>query len=402
MTGSKNSIIIKKTNQKSMKTISILGSTGSIGQSTLDIVRRYPDKFKVFGLSAHRDVDSLLAQIAEFSPKVVCLTDLSACELLKKQAPNSVKVVSGMEEIDETFVDPSVELVMMAISGVAALKPLISAIKAKKNIASANKEAVVSTGRLVLELAEEYGAKILPVDSEHSAIWQCLNDNEVKTVKKVHLTASGGSFRNLSKDELDKVTPEQAIHHPRWKMGKKITVDSGTLMNKGLELIEAMNLFNLKFEQIEVLVHPQSIIHSMVEYIDGTIMAQLGTTDMRIPIQYALSYPEKLPTNVEPIDFPALASLTFEKPKFENFPCLELAFSAAKLGGTMPCVLNTANEVAVDAFLNHRIRFTDIPKIVEETTKLHQVKNDFSLDDIFATEKWAREEAAKVVTEFAK
>ncbi len=385
-----------------MKTISVLGSTGSIGQSTLDVVRNNPDKFKIYGLSAHRDSEALLSQIDEFSPQVVCITDEKAYHELKEKVDSHTKLVFGLEEIEATFVAPEVDLVVMAISGVIALKPIIEAIKAKKNIAMANKESIVATGRLIPEMACEYGVQILPVDSEHSAIWQCLGNYPSEKVRKVYITASGGAFRNLSKQELRKVTPEQAIHHPRWKMGKKITVDSGTLMNKGLEVIEAMNLFDLSFDQIEVLVHPQSIIHSMVEFVDGEVIAQLGATDMRIPIQYAITYPEKIQTLVQPIDFIELGSLTFEKPKFENFPCLNLAFSAAKAGGTLPCVLNSANEIAVEAFLAGKIKFNVIPKIVEKVMVEHKKQNNYSLENIFEIDKWAREEAQGKIKEFLK
>lgn len=366
-----------------MKTISILGSTGSIGTSGLDVVRQHPAEFKIFGLSAGSNVSLLVDQAKEFKPSIVHIADGTKLDELKSKLTDlDIEVISGRENIEKVFDDSKVSLVLVAITGIVALEPIIKAIEFKKDVALANKEAIVSAGELILKMAQKNGVKLLPVDSEHSAIWQCLEGSNGNRIKRILLTASGGSFRNKTPKELERVTPEEAIHHPRWKMGAKITVDSGTLMNKGLEVIEAMKLFTVPLEKIEVLIHPQSIIHSAVEYEDGSIIAQMGVTDMRIPIQLALSYPKRLPNSLSPLNFIELKSLTFEKPNFSNFPCLTLALEAARIGGTMPCVLNIANEVAVGAFLNSEIKFTDIPLIVEKSMKSHKPIMDFSVEDI--------------------
>lgn len=380
-----------------MKIISILGSTGSIGQSTLSVVRRYPEKFSVYGLSANNNAKILIDQAREFKPKVICVNSNETYRVLKKEFGGKIELYLGEENISAAFSQDVVGLVVLAISGVAALKPLIEAIKQKKTVVMANKEAIVAAGKLVMDLAKREKAHILPVDSEHSAIWQCLQNGKKKEVSKIYLTASGGMFRNYSTKELEQVTPEQAINHPRWKMGKKITVDCGTLMNKGLEVIEAMYLFGLSFDQIEILVHPESIIHSMVEYRDGVTIAQLGVPSMQIPIQYALTYPERVPIRLNSLDFGKLGSLTFEKPRLERFPCLKLALEAAQLGQSMPCVLNAANEVAVESFLDGGIRFTDIYRVVDMVLSSHPPKPLLEINSVFECSTLAKEEAKKMV-----
>ncbi|MFA5092668.1 MAG: 1-deoxy-D-xylulose-5-phosphate reductoisomerase [Candidatus Omnitrophota bacterium] len=379
-----------------MKKIAILGSSGSIGQSTLAVARNLPKQFKVVALSVNCDIIKLKQQIVEFKPRLVCVRDKLAAQQLKKQIGSKVKILSGDEGLEELVADKEIQQIMFAISGSAALKPLITAIKNGKDIALANKEALVMAGPIIMCLASKHKVKILPVDSEQSAIWQGLLGAKSADVRRVYLTASGGSLRKIPADKFKQVSIEKVLAHPRWKMGKKITVDSATLMNKGLELLEAMFLFNLEVEKIKVLVHPEALIHSMVEFNDGVIMAQLSVTDMRIPIQYALSYPVRLPNTLVGIDFYRLSKLHFEKPDFKKFPSLRLAYQAAKDLGTMPAVLNAANEESVNRFLNREINFLTIPKIVEKVMRAHTKITNPNLTEIMAADLWARDEVMRI------
>jgi 1-deoxy-D-xylulose-5-phosphate reductoisomerase len=332
-----------------MKKIILLGSTGSIGVQTLDIVSKMKNSVAVAGLSARFNISLLREQIKKFKPQAVCIESVKDAEVLKKQFKN-LTVYSGSEGLEKLAVLPRGDTVVSAVVGSAGLKPVLKAIKAKKNIAIANKEALVTAGAQIMELADKNGVKILPVDSEHSAIFQCLIGEKKAQVKKVLLTASGGPFYKYSGD-FSKITVARALNHPTWKMGKKITVDSATLMNKGLEAIEASILFGLPIDKIEIVVHPQSIIHSMVEYLDGSVIAQMSNPDMRLPIQYALTYPDRLVSDIKPLNLAQVAKLEFYKPDFAKFPCLKLAYAAAKKGYAMPAVMSAANEEAVASFL---------------------------------------------------
>jgi 1-deoxy-D-xylulose-5-phosphate reductoisomerase len=377
-----------------MKRIAVLGSSGSIGQSTLSVIRSLPQYFKVEALSVSSDIVKLKQQVDEFEPRLVCVRDARAAGKLRAGIRSSIKIFSGEDGLSEMVKDSRIDLVMFAITGSAALNPLLSAIKSGKDIALANKEALVMAGPLVMRLARKHKSNILPVDSEQSAIWQSLGVNRRDDLRRVYLTASGGPLRNIPAGEFKNVTLEKVLRHPRWKMGKKITVDSATLMNKGLELLEAMFLFDLRSDDIEVLIHPEALIHSMVEFNDGVIMAQLSAADMRIPIQYALSYPQRLPNKLAGVDFYRLNKMHFDKPDLKKFPCLGLAYQAARQLGTMPVVLNAANEVSVNNFLNKRINFLAIPKIVGKVMRLHKNINEPDLSDIMSADSWARVEAA--------
>ena len=376
-----------------MKNIAVLGSSGSIGQSTLEVVRSLPQQFKIVALSVNSDIVKLKQQIEEFHPRLVCVKDKQAAVKLKSSLGSGIKVLAGEEGLGELVKDKNIQQVVVAITGSAALVPLISAIKSGKEIALANKEALVMAGAIVVRLAQENKVLIRPVDSEQSAIWQSLGGLGVVGVRQVYLTASGGPLWSLPRNKFKQVTVEKVLQHPRWKMGKKITVDSATLMNKGLELLEAMFLFNLGVEKIKVLIHPEALIHSMVEFNDGVIMAQLSVTDMRVPIQYALSYPERLPSVLAGIDFYRLSKLHFAKPDLGKFPCLELAYQAALDLGTMPAVLNAANEVSVERFLAKEIDFLTIPKIVQKVMQRHARIASPNLNQIMCADAWAREEA---------
>ena len=376
-----------------MKNIAVLGSSGSIGQSTLEVVRSLPGQFKVVALSVNSDIVKLKQQIDEFQPKLVCVENPKAAAKLSARLGSSIKVLCGPAGLDELVKHKDVQQVMVAITGSVALAPLISAIKSGKEIALANKEALVMAGVILMRLAREHKVLIRPVDSEQSAIWQSLGGQSASSVRQVYLTASGGPLCSLPRSKFKQVTVEKVLQHPRWKMGKKITVDSATLMNKGLELLEAMFLFDLGVEKIKVLIHPEALIHSMVEFNDGVIMAQLSATDMRVPIQYALSYPKRLSNKLAGIDFYRLSRLHFAKPDRSKFPCLELAYQAARDLGTMPAVLNAANEASVDSFLKKKISFLTIPKIVEKVMCKHRNLVNPSLADIMQADVWARQEA---------
>lgn len=374
------------------KKIAILGSTGSIGMQTLQVIDMFPQKFKVVSIAAEGNKPELLEnQIAKYKPQIVSVNnDQMAKKLRAKYGNNKIRITSGLEGTIEAAVLESVDMVVAAISGAAGLIPTLAAIKNGKDIALANKETLVTAGSLVTEQARQKGVKLLPVDSEHSAIFQCIIPDQIGSIESIILTASGGPFRTLSYNELQFVTPSQALKHPNWSMGKKITIDSATLMNKGLEVIEAYWLFDIDYEHIEVVVHPQSIVHSMVRYKDGSTLAHLGFPDMRIPIQYALTYPERVANNFDKLDFVELGELTFEKPNLQSFPALKLAYSAGQEGGIKPTVLNAANEVAVNLFLQEKIKFLDIPSIVEKAIANTQQINNPTLEEILEVDKNTR------------
>jgi len=384
-----------------MKKIIILGSTGSIGQQTLEVIKAYPPEFKIVGLSCNKNWQKLFTQIKEFKPLAVAVFNLESAEKLKKkiikEKIEKIKIFSGEKGLIKLACWPSAQMTVIAIIGAAGIKPTLKAIKAKKQIALATKEIMVAAGDLINKVAKKEKVKIIPIDSEHSAIFQCLGNSTQKEIRKIYLTCSGGSFRGKTRDQLKNVTVKQALKHPNWQMGSKITIDSATLMNKGLEVIEAMKLFNLSLNQIEVIVHPQSIIHSMVEFIDGNILAQLGPHDMRFAIRYALSYPKKLINNLPFLNLLKHNHLTFEKPDIKTFPCLKLAFQAAKKEGTMPAVMNAANEIAVKAFLKGKIKFLEISKLVEKIMKKHKIIKNPNLKQIFTADKWARKITLKEI-----
>lgn len=384
-----------------MKRISILGSTGSIGTSALEIIRMHPGRFRPVVLAGARNIDLLLAQINEFKPEIaVVYGHAEALELENKLSKDSsTKILWGDEGYEIAASYPSAELVLLAIVGAAGLKPALAAIKAGKRIALANKETLVMAGELVMKLANEKGVEIFPVDSEHSAVFQSMAGQRQEDLAKIILTASGGPFRAKPINEFSSIKPEDALKHPNWSMGSKITIDSATLMNKGLEVIEACRLFGLPPEKIEVVVHPQSIIHSMAVYRDGSVISQMGVPDMKAAIAYAFSYPERMDIGLPAPDFSSIGSLTFEKPDIKRFPCLALAYEALYTGGTMPAVLNAANEVAVSFFLEGRIGFTGIPGLVEKTMNLHRPVKFPQLDDIFQADSWARRIAGEQHTD---
>ena len=372
--------------------IAVLGSTGSIGTQALDVISRYPDRFEAYALVANNQVDRLLEQVRRFKPEVVVIANESKYAALKEALSDlPVKVWAGAEAIEQVVQNTEIDIVLTAMVGFSGLKPTISALKARKTIALANKETLVIAGELITRLALENRAAILPVDSEHSAIFQCLNGEGSNEIEKILLTASGGPFRNFSMSQLQQVTREQALHHPNWNMGAKVTIDSSTLMNKGLEMIEARWLFDVNPSQIEIIVHPQSIIHSMVQFKDRSIMAQLSLPDMRMPIQYAFSYPERIPSDVKPVNFFELSTLTFEKPDTKRFRNLSLAYKSIEKGGNMPCIMNAANEIAVELFLQEKIGFLQMSDLIEQTlTKTVFIQNP-SLEDYIQTDTEARE-----------
>lgn len=380
------------------KEIAILGSTGSIGVQTLDVARNM--NLRVAGLTANTNIDILERQAREFMPQAVAVgNDELAYELQKRLKGLDIRIYTGTEGISRVATIESVDTVVTSIVGIAGLIPTIEAIRKKKDIALANKETLVTAGHIVMAEAAKYNVKILPVDSEHSAIFQCLMGNNIKDISKIILTASGGPFRGKKIHELERVGVEDALKHPNWSMGSKITIDSATLMNKGLEVIEAKWLFGLELDKIQVVVHPQSVIHSMVEYTDGSIIAQLGSPDMRIPIQFALSFPDRIHNSFSKLDLLKVKELTFEEPDFETFPCLELAFRALNIGGTMPAVMNAANEAAVGLFLEGNISFLHIPRIIESVMERHIVNIEPSLDDIIEVDRWAREIVVEMINE---
>jgi 1-deoxy-D-xylulose-5-phosphate reductoisomerase len=371
-----------------VKQVAVLGSTGSIGRQTLEVISVFPHRFRIIGLAAGKNTALLAEQIKEFQPRFVYYQDKKA---------RLAKAEYEFLSLEEIASHPQVDMVVMATSGKWGLKPTLAAAKAGKKIALANKESLVMAGEIITTEAKLNGAQIMPVDSEHSAIWQCL-EGETRKAARIILTASGGPFLHYSSAQLDEVTPEQALRHPSWRMGRKVTVDSATLMNKGLEVIEAHWLFDMPFDNIKVLIHPQSIVHSMVEFIDGSVKAQLSYPDMRLPIQYALSYPERLANPQLPrLDWENIKDLTFESPDLDTFPCLKLAIEAGKKGGTYPAALCAADEVAVELFLSGRIKFTDIARFVGQALEEHKAAAHPTLEEIMAADNWAREKVRQLV-----
>ena len=372
-----------------MKKIAILGSTGSIGTQTLDVIRAHSDELEVVALAAGSNKERLKEQIREFHPELVSLSDEKKAQELKEElAGEAVEVVCGMDGLIEVAGIDSADVVVTAVVGMMGILPTMEAIRKGKDIALANKETLVTAGHLIIPMAREYGVSILPVDSEHSAIFQCLQGEPKKALDKILLTASGGPFRGKSAEFLETVTLEDALNHPNWSMGPKITIDSSTMVNKGLEVMEAKWLFGVDYSQIEVVIQPQSIIHSMVQYIDGAVIAQLGTPDMRVPIEYALFYPERRSLPGDRLDFSKLSQITFEKPDYKVFRGLSLAIEAGKTGGTMPTVFNAANERAVAKFLKGEIKYTDIVRSIEKCMDAHKVSAHPDLEEILATEQW--------------
>lgn len=380
------------------KNIVILGSTGSIGTQALEVIENLKN-INIIGLSTNTNIDILENQIRKFKPLYVCVMDSEKAILLKENIKDTnTQVLRGKDGLIKLSTLDKVDTVLNSLVGNIGLLPTIQAIRAKKHIALANKETLVSAGELVMKEAKDNNINIYPIDSEHSAIFQCLQGNKYEEIEKIILTASGGPFREHT--SLDNVTLDEALNHPNWSMGKKITIDSSTLMNKGLEVIEAKWLFNMDIDKIDVVIHPQSIIHSMVEYKDSAIMAQLGTPDMKVPIQYALAYPNRIKNNFEKLDLLKHNNLTFKKPNYKLFPCLKYAFDAIKIGGLMSCVLNASNEIAVEYFLNNKIKFIDIPKIVYKTMDNYKDKNikNYNLDDVLQADKFARKFAKDLIT----
>jgi 1-deoxy-D-xylulose-5-phosphate reductoisomerase len=374
------------------KSVAVIGSTGSIGQQTLDIIAQHPDKFSAEVLTANTQSDLLIEQALKFNPNVVVIADKSQYAKVKEALSHTdIKVFAGKESIDDVVQMEYVDIVLMALVGFAGLSPTIKAIEKGKLVALANKETLVVGGEYVMKMAKQNNTAILPVDSEHSAIFQCLIGEINNEINKIYLTASGGPFRCLSKDELSKVTVAQALNHPNWAMGKKVTIDSATLMNKGFEMIEARWLFDIEPKKIEAVIHPQSIIHSMVEFEDGSIKAQLGVADMRLPIQYALNFPERLPNTSEKLDIYKYSTLTFEKPNRELFSCLDLAYYAIERGGNLPAIMNAANEIAVEAFLKEKIKFIEIGNIIEEAFNTFAFVKNPSFEDYFTTDALVKE-----------
>lgn len=372
-----------------MKKIAILGSTGSIGTQTLDVIRAHSDELEVVALAAGSNKERLKEQIREFHPELVSLSDEKKAQELKEElAGEAVEVVCGMDGLIEVAGIDSADVVVTAVVGMMGILPTMEAIRKGKDIALANKETLVTAGHLIIPMAREYGVSILPVDSEHSAIFQCLQGEPKKALDKILLTASGGPFRGKSAEFLETVTLEDALNHPNWSMGPKITIDSSTMVNKGLEVMEAKWLFGVDYSQIEVVIQPQSIIHSMVQYIDGAVIAQLGTPDMRVPIEYALFYPERRSLPGDRLDFSKLSQITFEKPDYKVFRGLSLAIEAGKTGGTMPTVFNAANERAVAKFLKGEIKYTDIVRSIEKCMDAHKLSAHPDLEEILATEQW--------------
>jgi len=385
-----------------MKRVVILGSTGSIGRQALDVVRKLPGKFKVVGLAAGKNWQLLARQVREFRPDAAVLEGKQELNNLRSELgyDGTPDLAWGRSGLENLAMLPQADIVLVAVAGALGIYPTIAAINAGKDVALANKETLVAAGHLIMELVARKKTALLPVDSEHSAIWQCLNGQERRAVEKVILTASGGPFLNFSEEEMETVTVDMALAHPNWQMGDKITIDSATLMNKGLEIIEAKWLFGVNYAQIEVVIHPQSIIHSAVEFWDGSIIAQMGSPDMRLPIQYALTYPERMPGCCQRLKLTSLQGLTFEAPDTDRFPSLKLAFEAGKTGGTMPAVLNAANEVAVDSFLQGRIPFRAIPFIVGKVMDKHLTVTQPGLEEIMEADCWARKTGTAMIKTF--
>jgi 1-deoxy-D-xylulose-5-phosphate reductoisomerase len=381
-----------------MKKISILGSTGSIGVNALDVVRRFREQFEVIGLAAGRNIDLLREQALEFHPKLISVAEPSALAGLRSDLESSgTRVVCGPEGLIEVATHPDVDIVLSALVGAQGFLPTLHAISAGKDVALANKETLVVAGPIISREVAKKKTRLLPVDSEHSAIWQCLQGENRKTVRKLILTASGGPFFARDLSTFNTIRVDEALAHPNWRMGRKISIDSATLMNKGLEMIEAHYLFDEPPEKLEVIIHPQSIIHSMVEFVDGSVIAQLGISDMRMPIQFAITYPERWENDLPSINLAQIKKLEFFEPDVQKFPCLKLAQHALEAGGTMTAVLNASNEIAVENFLAEQISFPCIPRIVEAVMEKHRTSPDPSLEDVLEADRWARTEAGKAV-----
>jgi len=391
-----------------MKGICILGATGSIGVSTLDVVARHPSQYKVIALTANTNIDALYEQCLGHHPEVVVVVDEQKAQIftekLKSSSISDIKVLSGAKALEHVATLDNVDSVMAAIVGAAGLLPSLAAAKAGKTILLANKEALVMSGSIFMQAVSDSGAQLLPIDSEHNAIFQCMpagykTGMQAKQARRILLTASGGPFREMPVDELVNVTPDQAVAHPNWDMGRKISVDSATMMNKGLEMIEACILFDMTPSQIQVVIHPQSVIHSMVDYVDGTVLAQMGNPDMRIPIAYSMAWPERFDSGVDPLNIFNVGRMDFQEPNLERFPCLRLAYQAIAAGGIMPTVLNAANEIAVEAFLNENVRFTDIPVIIERCMEKFEAKAADTLEIILDADQQARLISTQIIGE---
>ncbi|MEK6891669.1 MAG: 1-deoxy-D-xylulose-5-phosphate reductoisomerase [Nanoarchaeota archaeon] len=380
-----------------MKYLSILGSTGSIGTQTLEIVRQFPNEFKVVGLTSNKNSDLLLKQIKEFKPKAVAIMDSSKKDDLLNFS--NCQVYSGMEGLKKIAALDEADTVVNSLVGSVGIEPTYHAIKHKKNIALANKETLVAAGSVIIDEVKRNNINLMPIDSEHSAIFQCLNGENINEAKKITITCSGGPFKNYAKEQLEKVTLQDALKHPTWSMGPKITIDSATLMNKGFEVIEAHWLYGIDYEKIKVVIHPQSIVHSLVEFQDNSVIAQLGLPDMKIPIQYSLFYPKRFTSNSEPLDLAKIKLLEFREPNFEMFPCLKYAYEAGRIGGTLPAVINAANEIAVYTFLESKIRFLDIPKIIRKMMDGHKLIKNPSLNDILDIDRKTKEETKRIIEE---
>lgn len=382
-----------------MKNIVILGSTGSIGENALRVIKQLDGKFHVTCLAVHSNYTRALEQAAEFRSEYIAVADEKAAAECSKHAPRNIKVLSGTEGLEHAAALNEADLTLVAVVGLAGLKPALAALRAGKDIALATKETLVAAGKLVMELAEQKKCRILPVDSEHSAVFQCLEQKQPQDVERIILTASGGPFARKPGTELEKITVGQALDHPRWNMGKKVSIDSATMMNKGLEIMEAHWLFNMPLEKIDVLIHPESIVHSMVEFVDGSMLAQMSPSDMRFAIQYALTWPERVPGGLPKLDLAKLGSLNFEHPDTQRFPCLGLARAAADTGGTMPAVLNAANEQAVDQFLKSVIPFPGIWRLVQQVMEAHKTNGNPCLEDIMEADTWARSVVLQLISE---
>ena len=381
-----------------MKKIAVLGSTGSIGVNALKVISRYPEKFKVVALSCDTNYRLLARQARRFKPRMVGIKDVSKIKDLKRSLGSvKTRIFAGAEGLAEMAKSTDAHIVLIGISGNASLLPLVSAIDAKKDIALASKEPLVSAGEIVMKKARENGVKIIPVDSEHSAVFQCLRGRDENDLRKIYLTGTGGPLRSIRESLFDKIPRAKMVIHPKWKMGKKISVDSATLMNKGLEVIEARWLFNIPIDRISVLIHPEAIVHSMVEFLDGAILAQLAVPDMKLPILYALSFPDRLHSNSFDMDLGRMGRLSFHQPNVKKFPCLSLAFDTWRKGNSYPAVLNAANEEAVKAYLRGKINFTHIPRVIERALTAHKVVKKPELIDVIYADNWAREEAARVI-----
>ncbi len=381
-----------------MKNVAILGSTGSIGINALKVIEAFPKHFKVIGLSSFSNISLLEKQVRKHNPSYVTVVNPKKSDKLDKSlSKRGLKVLSGVEGLNIIASHSKVDILIVAISGAAAIYPLLAGIEAKKHICLANKESIVMAGDIVMERVKRQGLLLVPIDSEHSAIFQCINSSRIADVNQLFLTGSGGSLHKTPKAHFSRLKVDQVLRHPKWKMGKKITVDSATLMNKGLEIIEAHHLFNVPIDRIKLLIHPEAVVHSMCEFIDGSVIAQLGITDMKLPIQYALTYPNRKETPFARLDFANIKNLGFAQPDTMKYPCLSLAMAAAKIGGTATAVLNAADEVAVGAFLNGKIGFLKIPAIIEKVLLNHRYVESPTLDQIFESDKWAREESARFI-----